>query len=46
MSAQTATIISGVVLLVVFALVGWNLRRGRARRGQGGAEERTHHDDQ
>jgi heme/copper-type cytochrome/quinol oxidase subunit 2 len=31
MNAQTLTIISGVVLLVVFALVGWNLRRYRSR---------------
>lgn len=29
MSAQTVTIISGVLLLVVFALVAWNLRRHR-----------------
>lgn len=29
MSAQTVTILSGVLLLVVFALVAWNLRRHR-----------------
>jgi hypothetical protein len=29
MSAQTMTIISGVGLLIVFALVAWNLRRHR-----------------
>ncbi len=29
MSAQTITIISGVLLLVVFALVAWNVRRHR-----------------
>jgi lipopolysaccharide export system protein LptC len=29
MSAETVTIISGVLLLVVFALVAWNLRRHR-----------------
>lgn len=29
MDAQTVTIISGIALLVVFALVGWNLRRNR-----------------
>ena len=29
MSAQTVTIMSGVLLLVVFALVAWNLRRHR-----------------
>jgi len=34
MSGQTITIISGVVLLVVFALVGWNLRRKRAHDEQ------------
>lgn len=27
MSAQTLTVISGVVLLLVFLLVGWNTRR-------------------
>jgi lipopolysaccharide export system protein LptC len=32
MSAQTVTIISGVLLLVVFALVAWNLRRHRDAR--------------
>jgi len=31
MDAQTVTIVSGVVLLLVFALVGWNLRRHRSR---------------
>jgi hypothetical protein len=36
MSAQTITIISGVALLVVFALVGWRVRRGG--RGRGRAE--------
>ena len=30
MNGQTITIISGVILLLVFALVGWNLRRKRA----------------
>lgn len=29
MTAQTLTVISGVVLLLVFVLVGWNLRRPR-----------------
>jgi hypothetical protein len=33
MSAETITVISGVALLAVFALVGWNLRR-RARDEQ------------
>ncbi|MDW7672801.1 MAG: hypothetical protein SCM88_14045 [Bacillota bacterium] len=32
MDAQTLTIVSGVVLLIVFALVGLNLRRRSARR--------------
>lgn len=32
MDAQTLTIISGVVLLIVFALVGLNMRRRNARR--------------
>jgi hypothetical protein len=32
MSAQTITIVSGIVLLLVFALVGWNLRR--SQRGE------------
>lgn len=29
MSAQSVTLVSGVLLLVLFALVGWNLRRRR-----------------
>jgi hypothetical protein len=32
MTAQTVTIISGVLLLVVFALVAWNVRRRRDDR--------------
>jgi hypothetical protein len=32
MSAQAVTILSGVLLLVVFALVAWNLRRRRHHR--------------
>ena len=31
MSAEAITVISGVALLAVFALVGWNLRRNRVR---------------
>jgi len=31
MSAQTTTIISGIVLLIIFALVGWNQKRRRER---------------
>jgi hypothetical protein len=34
MFAQAATILSGVVLLFVFALVGWNLRRKPPRDGE------------
>jgi len=33
MSAESVTILSGVLLLVVFALVAWNLKR-RRHRGQ------------
>jgi hypothetical protein len=32
MSAQTVTILSGVILLLVFALVAWNQRRRERRR--------------
>jgi hypothetical protein len=32
MSAQAVTMLSGVILLLVFALVAWNLRRRRERR--------------
>ncbi len=38
MSAEAITILSGVALLVVFVLVGWNLRR-RARAEQADAGE-------
>lgn len=31
MTLESTTIISGIVLLVVFALVGWNLRRKRSQ---------------
>ncbi len=34
MSAEAITVISGVALLAVFALVGWHLRRNRAREEQ------------
>ena len=34
MSAEAITIISGVALLAVFTLVGWNLRRNRVRDEQ------------
>ncbi len=34
MSAQTITIISGVLLLAVFVLVGWSGRRRRGRRDE------------
>ena len=39
MDAQTLTIISGVVLLIVFALVGLYVRRRSARRSD--AKHRT-----
>ena len=32
MNEETVTMISGVLLLVVFALVAWNLRRRRDAR--------------
>lgn len=32
MDAQAVTLLSGVVLLAVFALVGWNQRRRRNER--------------
>jgi hypothetical protein len=32
MSGQTVTMISGALLLVLFALVAWNLRRRRDSR--------------
>lgn len=44
MSEQAVTIVSGVALLVVFALVGWNLRRGRAQGGQGRSGGGAPHD--
>ncbi len=31
MNSQTITIVSGVILLIMFALVGWNLRRKGTR---------------
>ncbi|HEX9640985.1 MAG TPA: hypothetical protein VGB13_06705 [Candidatus Krumholzibacteria bacterium] len=43
MSAQTVTILSGILLLVVFALVGWNLRRHRAR-GEEAERRRAGHE--
>jgi len=45
MSAQVTTIASGIVLLGLFVLVAWNLRRRRNGPGQGGAGKRTHDDD-
>ena len=36
MSLEFTTIISGIVLLVVFSLVGWNLRRKRSRSEKAG----------
>jgi hypothetical protein len=31
MNAETITFFSGIALLAVFALVGWNLKRNHAR---------------
>jgi hypothetical protein len=45
MSAQTLTLISGVTLLAVFALAGWRLKRGRARRSEGHPGHEARHDD-
>jgi hypothetical protein len=45
MSAQATTIASGIVLLGLFVLVAWNLRRRRDGPGQGGAGKGTHYDD-
>jgi hypothetical protein len=42
MNGQTITIASGIVLLIVFALVGWNLRRKGTREQTDG--ERPGHD--
>jgi len=39
MSTEAITILSGVALLAVFALVGWNLRRTRTRDEQADAKE-------
>lgn len=38
MNVEITTIISGVVLLVVFALVGWNLRRKRSNAEKTGSK--------
>ena len=45
MSAQATTIASGIVLLGLFVLVAWNLRRHHNGPGQGGAGKRTHQDN-
>lgn len=42
MSAEAITIISGLVLLFVFALVGWNLRRNRAHNDQMAGKRPSH----
>ncbi len=41
MTAQTLTVISGIVLLLVFVLVGWTLRRrdGSHERDAGRSHE-------
>jgi hypothetical protein len=44
MNGQTITIASGIILLIVFALVGWNLRRKSARADQDRSKEGLDHD--
>lgn len=41
MNAQTVTILSGVVLLVVFALAGWASRKKREKRSEQRRREGT-----
>ena len=41
MDAQTVTILSGVVLLVVFALAGWVSRKKREKRSEQPKREGT-----
>jgi len=43
MNDQAITIASGIILLMVFALVGWNLRRKRNRGDQGRSNESSDH---
>ena len=38
MNLEIMTIISGIVLLLVFALVGWNLRRKRSNSEKSGSK--------
>lgn len=38
MNGQTITIASGIILLLVFALVGWNLRRKGTRERTDGEQ--------
>ncbi|WP_297185452.1 hypothetical protein [uncultured Porticoccus sp.] len=38
MDLEITTIISGIVLLLVFALVGWNLRRKRSNSEKPGSK--------
>lgn len=44
MNGQTITIASGIILLAVFALVGWHLRRKAAHDEQGRSKEGLDHD--
>jgi hypothetical protein len=44
MNGQTITIAGGIILLIVFALAGWNLGRERARDDQSGSKESLDHD--
>jgi hypothetical protein len=45
MSAPATTIASGIVLLGIFVLVAWNLRRRHDGPRQEGAGKGTHHDE-
>lgn len=45
MTAEVVTIISGIALLVVFALVGWNVSRRSARFGKRKSEENSRDGD-
>ena len=44
MNGQAITILSGIVLLLVFALVGRNLKRKRTRDEQGRSNKIVGHD--
>jgi type II secretory pathway pseudopilin PulG len=44
MSPEAITIVSGVALLAVFALVGWTLRRNRTRDERADGRAPSPHD--